>query len=329
MSSHSHRHSGHDHSHDVTRNADRRYLGATLILLLGYMGVEIAIGILASSLALITDAGHMLTDAAAIGLALVSMRLAERPPKGGLTFGLKRAEILSAQANGLTLLLLALWFVYEAIKRLIAPPTVEAPLMLYTALAGIVVNLLATWSLSRANRQSLNIEGSFQHIVTDLYAFIATAAAAGIIWLTGFNRADALAALVVAGLMFKAGFGLVKQSGRIFLEAAPTHLDPEKIGQTLAADPAVAAVHDLHVWEITSGFPSLSAHVLLRGGCDGHCHQKRIALERLIEERFGIHHVTLQVDHFRPEASVPVKAVGTASSPERPIESHRRRDGSR
>src|SRR5699024_7561131 len=163
-----HGHHHRDHSHGASRDADRRFLAIALALLLAFMGCEVAIGIIASSLALISDAGHMLTDAGAIGLALFTMRLADKPPEGQLTFGLKRAEILSAQANGITLLLLAVWFVYEAIRRLIQPPEVTGALVLWVALAGIGVNLLATWSISKANRQSLNVEGSFQHILTDL-----------------------------------------------------------------------------------------------------------------------------------------------------------------
>jgi cobalt-zinc-cadmium efflux system protein len=165
-----------------------------------------------------------------------------------MTYGLKRAEILSAQANGITLLLLSVWFVYEAIIRLISPPEVQGTLVLVVALVGIVVNLLATWSISKANRQSLNVEGSYQHILNDLFAFIATAVAGAAILLTGANRLDALAALVVAGLMLRTGYGLVKQSGRIFLEAAPNGLAPAEIGENMASGSGVVEVHDLHVW---------------------------------------------------------------------------------
>jgi cobalt-zinc-cadmium efflux system protein len=206
------------------------------------MVVEVVFGVVASSLALISDAGHMLTDAGAIALALVTMRLAERPARGSLTYGLKRAEILSAQANGITLLLLSVWFVYEAVRRLIDPPEVEGGLVLGIALLGIVVNLLATWILSRANRESLNVEGAFQHILTDLFAFVATALAGAIIYLTGsYNRVDAFAALVVAALMIRAGYGLVKDSGRIFMEASPKGLDPEEVGRAIASHRGVVS----------------------------------------------------------------------------------------
>jgi cobalt-zinc-cadmium efflux system protein len=157
------------------------------------MAGEVVVGVIAGSLALLSDAAHMLTDAASIVLALVAIGLAARPPKGGYTYGLKRAEILSAQANGVTLLVLAGWLGYEAIRRLISPPPVAGGLVLGTALVGIAVNLAATWCLSKANRSSLNIEGAFQHILTDLFAFIATAVAGLVLVLTGFTRADAIA----------------------------------------------------------------------------------------------------------------------------------------
>ena len=221
---------GHGHGHAVGRSADRRWLAAALALIVAFMAVEFVVGLVAGSLALISDAAHMLTDAAAIALALVAIRLAARPAKGGYTYGLRRAEILSAQANGITLLLLAAWFCYEGVRRLIDPPAVEGGLVLVTALVGIVVNVAATWCVSRADRTSLNVEGAFQHILNDLYAFIATAIAGLVVLTTGFARADAIAALVVAGLMIKAGWALLRESGRIFLEAAPRGVDPDRIG---------------------------------------------------------------------------------------------------
>ena len=285
----------HDHAHGVAPDADKKYLTVALLLLLGFMVVEVVVGILARSLALISDAGHMLTDVGSIGLALVAMRLAKRPASGSYTFGLKRVEILSAQANGLTLLLLSVWFIVEAIRRLVDPPQVQGLLVTVIAVVGIGVNLLAVWAMSKANRQSLNVEGSFQHILTDLYAFIATAIAGGIIWWTGWNRVDSIAALVVAGLMLKAGIGLVRESGRVFLQAAPRGLDPEKIGQSILAMPAVTALKDLHVWEVTSGMPSLSGHVFVSREVD--CHDVRRAIEAMLHDRFDITHTTLQTDH--------------------------------
>jgi len=293
---HAHKHGhGHGHGHGISTEADRRYLTAALLLIVAYMAVEVVVGVIARSLALITDAGHMLTDAAAIIFALVAMRIAARPPQGGFTYGLKRAEIISAQLNGATLLLLGAYFVYEGIARLIDPPDVEAPLVVAAGAAGIVVNLVATWLLSRANRTSLNVEGAFQHILNDLYAFIGTTAAGVIILLTGWTRADALAALVVAGLMLKAGWGLVVNAGRVFMEAAPAGMNPAEIGRRTAALDHVVEVHDLHIWEVTSGYPALSAHILVEPGAD--CHAVRQRAERMVHDEYGIRHTTLQVDH--------------------------------
>ncbi len=274
--------------------ANGRRLGVALALILGFMAVEVVVGILASSLALLSDAAHMLTDAGAIALALVAARLAGRPAQGGFTFGLKRAEILSAQINGVTLVALAAVIVFEGIRRLVSPPDVDGTAVLVVAVAGIGVNLLATMVLAGADRRSLNVEGAFQHVLTDLYAFIATAVAGAVILATGWGQADGIAALLVAALMFRSGWGLLRESGRVLLEAAPRGLDPQEIGRTLASEPHVVEVHDLHVWEVTSGMPSLSAHVTVGAGCDTQSHRRR--LSGLLQERFGIEHTTLQVE---------------------------------
>jgi cobalt-zinc-cadmium efflux system protein len=268
-------------------------------LIVVFMAGEVVVGVVAQSLALLSDAAHMLTDAGSIVLAIIAIRLAARPPRGGYTYGLKRVEILSAQANGLTLLLLAAWLAYEAIRRLIYPPPVAGALVLVTALVGVVVNIAATWCLSKANRSSLNVEGAFQHLLTDLYGFIATAIAGAIVLSTGFARADAIAALIVVALMVRAGVGLVHQSGRIFLEAAPAGIDTRALGGRLAAHPDVVEVHDLHVWQITSGQPALSAHVLVAPGRD--CHAVRTDLQTLLAHDYAITHVTLQLDHPPPD----------------------------
>jgi cobalt-zinc-cadmium efflux system protein len=300
-------HHHHHHVHPVSSSADSRRLTIALALILGFMAVEVVAGILASSLALLSDAAHMLTDAGAIALALVAARLADRPASGGFTFGLKRAEILSAQVNGATLVALAAVILYEGIRRLIDPPDVEGAIVLVVALAGIVVNLAATFVLSGTERRSLNVEGAFQHVLTDLFAFIATAVAGAIVLATGFARADGIAALLVAALMLRSGFALLRDSGRVLLEAAPRDLDPDEIGRTLAAQRHVVEVHDLHVWEVTSGFPSLSAHVTVRSGCDTQSHRRQLA--ELLHERFGIEHSTLQVEerHEGPLAIEPLR----------------------
>ncbi len=295
----------HDH-HDSPRATDSRRLIAALVLILVFMAVEVVVGLLASSLALLSDAAHMLTDAGAIALALLAARLARRPAGGGFTFGLRRAEILSAQVNGATLVALATVVVYEGIRRLIDPPDVEGVPVLAVAVAGIAVNLAATAILAGADRRSLNVEGAFQHVLTDLFAFVATAIAGLVVISTGFSRADGIAALMVAALMLRSGYGLLRDSGRVLLEAAPRNLDPDEIGNALAAAPHVVEVHDLHVWEVTSGFPALSAHITVRSGCDTQSHRRQLA--ELLHDRFGIEHSTLQVEE-RHEGPITIEPL--------------------
>jgi cobalt-zinc-cadmium efflux system protein len=296
----------HTHGHGHSRAHDRRLLGVALGLILGLMAGEIAAGLVAGSLALLADAGHMLTDAAALGGALVASRLAARPARNQWTFGLGRAEILAAQANGITLLLVAIWIVYGAARRLVHPPVVHGGVVLVVALAGVAVNLAATLVLARADRESLNVRGAFLHVATDLAAFAGTAVAGALVLATGWYRFDAIAGLVVAALMLRSSWTLLRDSGRIFLEASPEGIEPSVVARALADEPEVAEVHDLHVWTVTSGFPALAAHVLVSPDAD--CHGVRRRLQRLLEERFHLHHVTLQVDHVaKREQAVEIR----------------------
>jgi len=285
----------HDHHHHERRDADRRALTAALVLIAGLMAGEVAFGIIAGSLALLADAGHMLTDGGALAFAVVAATLAARPARGRWTYGLGRLEILSAQANGVTLGLVGLGVTVAAAYRLVDPPEVRGGVVASVAAAGVAVNLVATAVLARASRESLNVRGAFLHVASDLAAFGGTAAAGLLILATGWDRFDPIASLAVAALMFWSSASLVRESTRVFLEGAPREIDPEQVGRALAAAPEVVEVHDLHVWEVTSGFPALSAHVLVESGAD--CHGARRQLERLLAERFGLTHTTLQVDH--------------------------------
>jgi cobalt-zinc-cadmium efflux system protein len=282
------------HSHDH-RAADRTLLGAALALILALMAVEVVAGLVAGSVALLADAGHLISDAAALGFALVAAALAARPAQGSWTYGFRRLEILSAQLNGLALALVGIWIVYGAVRRLVSPSDVRGGIVLGVALAGVAVNLVATSLLARASRDSLNVRGAFLHVATDLVAFAATAVAGGLVLATGWDRFDPIAGLLVASLMFWAAFGLLRDSTRIFLEVSPENIDPDEVGRAIVAKPEVVEVHDLHVWTLTSGFPVLSAHVLVATGAD--CHQVRRDLEELLAERFGLDHSTLQVEH--------------------------------
>lgn len=285
----------HGHEHGVGAETNIGPLAVALALILAFMAAEVVLGLVAGSLALLSDAAHMLVDAAALGMSVWAARLARRPPEGRLTFGFRRAEILSAQANGVTLGLLGLLIVAEGVRRLIAPPHVHAPIVVATAAAGALVNVIALRQVARANRASLNVEGSYRHLLTDLYAFAATAVAGAVVWTTGFERADAIASLAVAASMLAAAWPLLRASGRVLLEAAPEGIDPNEVAAVLRGPAGVTDVHDLHVWEISSGFTALAAHVLVRRGED--CHRIRRELEGLLHERFGIEHTTLQVEH--------------------------------
>jgi cobalt-zinc-cadmium efflux system protein len=285
----------HGHSHAPAPDADRRHLAAALAVIATFMVVEIVAGLIADSVALLSDAAHMATDAGSIGLALFAAGLAARPSSGIFTFGLRRAEILSAQVNGGALFILGAVLGYEAIGRLFDPPDVEGELVIVAGALGGLSNVLAAWLLARAERRSLNVEGARQHVLTDLYGSIAAVASGVVVVAAGFERADPIAALVVVALMFRSGWRLVRDSGRVLLEGTPAGMDAREIGLAMSAQRGIIEVHDLHVWEVTSGFTALSAHVLVSP--DDDCHAHRRQLEAMLRERFGIEHTTLQVDH--------------------------------
>jgi cobalt-zinc-cadmium efflux system protein len=270
-------------------------LAGALALIVGLLVAEIAVGLVASSLALLADAGHMLTDAAALALALVAAAVATRPPGGSWTFGFRRVEILAALANGITLALVGIWIVFEAVRRLVSPPDVHGGLVLALAGAGILVNLAAAALLAGPSRNSLNIRGAFLHVTTDLAAFVGTAVAGALILVTGWNRFDPLASLAVAGLIFWSSAILLRESSRILLEISPGEMPPDEVAEAMLAVPDVVEVHDLHVWTVGSGFPSVSAHVLVDQGAD--CHAIRLELANLLRDNFDLAHSTLQVEH--------------------------------
>ena len=290
---------GHGHDHGISENADFRYLASALALLVAYMLGEVIVAIASHSLALLSDAGHMLTDAGAIGVAIWAMRLAARPAKGAWTFGWKRAEILSALSNGVTMLVIAAVVAVEAIRRLAgAERSVNGTAVLVTALVGVGVNIAAAWLLAKANRSSLNVEGAYQHILTDLYGFIGTIVAAIVILTTGWAKADSVASLIVVALMLRASWGLLRDSGRVLLEAAPAHIDMEAIRAHLLEVEHVTDVHDLHVWTVTSDLPSLSAHLVIQDTCfnDGHAAEILAQVHQCLDGHFEVDHSTFQLE---------------------------------
>ena len=246
---------------------------------------------------------------------MCSSDLALRPAAGRWTFGFSRLEILAAQANGITLGLIAIWIVWSAVHRLIDPQDVRGGLVLVVALGGAAVSLAASLVLARASRESLNVRGAFLHLATDVAAFGAAAVAGGLILATGWDRFDPLASLAVAGLMLWSSVRLLRESTVIFLERAPGDADPDAIGRALVAARDVVEVHDLHVWTVTSGFPALSAHVLVAPDAD--CHAARRRLEELLHDQFGLSHTTLQVEHAEA-GSTPVE-LGEAVARRTPL----------
>jgi cobalt-zinc-cadmium efflux system protein len=302
--SHAGRSAGHSHSHGTSADIDKRYLLIALALLSSFLVVEVVAAFVAHSLALLSDAGHMLSDVGALGASLWAIGLAARPASGAWTWGWKRAEILSAMGNGISLLVISALVSVEAIQRLVHPDKVTGGAVLVVAIVGIIVNVVAAATLGKANRTSLNVEGAYQHILTDLYGFLGTIIAAIIILSTGWNRADAVASLVVVGLMLHAAWGLLRDSGRVLFEAAPANVDLADIREHLLGTDHVLDVHDLHVWTVTSNLPALSAHVVLDDTCfqDGHAPRLLDQLQECLVGHFDVEHSTFQ---FEPRSHGP------------------------
>ncbi|MCP9490431.1 MAG: cation diffusion facilitator family transporter [Solirubrobacteraceae bacterium MAG38_C4-C5] len=285
----------HDHSHPEGRSADRRALGLALILTTGFAGAEVVGGLLTGSLALLADAGHMLSDSLSLALALGAMWLAGRPATAVRTFGLKRAEILAALFNGVTLVAISVWIFIEAYRRLQDPPEVLGGWLLVVAVLGLLVNLAAAAILMRSEGESLNKSAAFRHVLADLAGSVGVIISAVVILLTGWRYVDPLISVGIGLLVVGSSWSILRDATRILLEEAPPGLDADQVGRRLAQEPGVAEVHDLHIWTITSGFPALAAHVLV--GRDDDCHAVRRRLEAMLHDDFGIDHTTLQVDH--------------------------------
>jgi len=286
------------HSPLSTVDPDRRRMSTALALLAAFMAVEVAAAFLAHSLALLADAGHMLADVGAIAGSLFAMHLAARPETGSHTYGLKRAEILAAAGNGITLLLVSALITIESVHRLLHPIHVHGTWLIVVAAIGIAINLLATATLSGADRRSLNVESAFRHILTDLYGFIGTVVAGIVIVTSGFLRADSIASLVVVGLMLRAALEMLRPALRILLEGTPEDIDLEEVRSHLLELPEVASVHDLHAWTLTSSLPILTAHVVVTDECIGSGEMGRVLdhLQGCLSGHFDVEHSTLQLE---------------------------------
>ena len=273
-----------------------RALAAVLALTVVLAIVEAVGGVLTGSLALLADAGHMLADAGSLGLALLAVWIARKPPTPERSFGYRRAEILAALANGVALVAIAIWIFVEAAQRLSDPPEILGGWMLAVATVGLVGNAVAAGVLVRAGG-GINVRAALRHVVADLLGSVGALAAAAIVLLTGWLEADPLVGMLIGVLVLASSWTILRDSVSILLEAAPRDVDARAVGSALSSAPGVVEVHDLHIWTITSGFPALSAHVLV--GADEDCHARRRELETLRRSRFGIGHTTLQVDHAR------------------------------
>jgi cobalt-zinc-cadmium efflux system protein len=292
---------GHDHGH---RAQSRRALGLVLALTGAYTVCEVVGGWLTGSLALLADAGHMLGDSAALALALVAAWLAGRPATPERSFGYRRAEILAALANGVALAAIAIWVFIEAIGRLDDPPEILGGWMLAVALAGLAVNLVAAGILARAGQDNLNVQAALRHVFADLAGSVGVAVAAVVVLATGWEQADPVAGMAIGVLILASSWSIVRDSVAILLEATPAGIDADEVGRRMAALDGVVEVHDLHIWTITSGFPTLSAHVLVRRGDD--CHLRRRELEQVLAQEFGIEHTTLQVEHVGDRSGLKI-----------------------
>lgn len=284
----------HEHDHGTSAARNSRRLAITLGLVLLYMGVEIVGGLVSHSLALLADAGHMLSDAGALGLTLFAMRFARRPASGQQTFGSYRAEILAALVNGATLVAIALFIFVEAVERFRTPPEVQGPLMLAVACGRLVMNLAGLKILGGGHENNLNMQGAWLHVLTDTLGSLQAIVAAGLIWAFGWNWVDPVASVLIGLLVIYSSWSLLGQSVSVLMERAPAHINVDDVRMALQALPRVTSVHDLHVWTITSGFVALSAHVTCADDRD------RDAILRdagaLLAERFGVRHTTIQVD---------------------------------
>ncbi len=278
-----------------TAGRNRRALGVVLGLTGAFLVVEVVGGLLTGSLALLADAAHMASDSASLALALFAFWLSGKPPTPNRSFGYKRAEILAALANGVTLVAVSIWIFVEAYRRIAEPPEILGGWMLAVAVAGLAVNLVGALMLFRSGGESLNLQGALRHVLADALGSAGTIAAAGIIILTGWRYADPLISVLIGLLVLGSSWQLLRDSVNILLEQTPRGIDATEVGKQMAGVEGVREVHDLHIWTITSGFPALSAHVLV--GYDEDCHARRRDLEELLAHEYGIEHTTLQVDH--------------------------------
>ncbi|HWM91189.1 MAG TPA: cation diffusion facilitator family transporter [Thermoanaerobaculia bacterium] len=284
----------HGHGHGQASAGNRRRLALTLVLAAAYMLAEAVGGWLTGSLALLADAGHMLSDAAALGLSLFAIWISQRPPNPRRTWGYHRTEILAALANGAALVAISIWVVVEAIARLRNPPQVDAPVMMGIAVGGLAVNLIGLRILSGGRDESLNVRGAWLHVLTDALGSVQAVVAGALIWAYGWAWADPVASVLISLLVVYSAWHLLKETVGVLMEGTPAHIDLDRVRTTLASLPGVCGVHDLHVWTITSGMEALSAHLVVVENASTATLLRQV--QASLHDEFGIHHATVQIE---------------------------------
>ena len=285
--------SAHNHNHDHYRADDSRRMQVVLLINLAMFAAGVVGGIVFDSLALLADAGHVLADVGAIGLALFAAWMASRPAGPQRTFGFRRTEIFAALANGVTLVAVSVFVFIEAIARLSDPPDVAGGGVLIVGAFGLAGNALATWLLMRGDRANLNLEGVLRHSAADALGSLGVIVAGAVVLATGWNQADAVVSIAIGVLILLGSWRLLREPVNVLMESAPEGIDVQEVGRAMCAVPGVREVHDLHVWTVTSGFPALAAHI--RSDPNESVDEVRGRIEVVLHERFGLDHTTLQV----------------------------------
>ena len=298
----SHSHHAHGHRNDYS-GTDRGRLFKAMVLTVGFMIIEVIGGLLSGSLALLADAGHMLTDSLALCLAWIAFRIADRPTDGQRSYGYHRFQILAAFVNGLALFLIGAWIVYEAFGRIQEPVEVLAGPMMLIAFTGLAVNVVAFYLLHGGDQSNLNMRGASLHVLSDLLGSVAAIVAASVIMVTGLNIVDPLLSLLVVALILHAAYRVVVDSAHILLEGTPRHLEPDEVAHSiLSAVPAVNGIHHMHLWALTDQKPLLTLHLTISPEDDQYSVLK--AVKQVLAEKFDIHHSTIQAE-FGPCPDAP------------------------
>lgn len=309
---------GNDHGHDHSHGANKKTLLISFILITSYMVIEAIGGYITNSLALLSDAGHMLSDAISLGVALLAFTLGEKTANYSKTYGYKRFEILAAVLNGVTLVLIAIYIFYEAIQRFLNPPEVASTGMLIIAINGLLINILVAWIMMRGGdvEENLNMRGAYLHVMSDMLGSIGAIIAALLIMFFGWGWADPLASVIVAALVLRSGYYVTKSGLHVLMEGTPQNVDVDDVIQTIQNTMGIQGVHDLHVWSITSGLNALSCHAVVNDQMSiAECELLLNQIEHELEHK-NIHHMTIQLETTAHQHDNTILCKVKAKSPE-------------